>query len=202
MIEVNGSVSTSTQEVDLLENRPAAPIQRFSWATGSLSSPGQPATCDRLPALCSAGSAESWSKLLIWSGAHSVEARPTADALLAHARSALGRSTPQGVVADRQALRATEQILQAVVTAGQPTPQVAIEEDGSVDTSWLVNECRVSLYVMPSGEGYVSAMDSSGADELGIEFDTYRSPLDIYDLTLIRDRLVRLGRHARHRIVR
>lgn len=121
--------------------------------------------------------------------------------LLAHAHGSLVRANPDGVFASRAARELTGLALREIVSDGQPTPQVAIEEDGGVDTSWLVNGSLVSLYVDSDGEGCIMATDAHGKLQFARDFDVDRDPLDLPTLATVRKLLSSLGSKTSKRII-
>lgn len=127
--------------------------------------------------------------------------RPRAQRLLDYARASLNRMSAEGTPASGVARETTDRALTEIITDTQPTPQIAIDEQGGVETTWLVNGTTVSLYVEPDGRGFFFAMDPAGTTLVDREFDPELNPLDLPTIAWAKDFLIRLGAHATQRVV-
>lgn len=128
--------------------------------------------------------------------------RPHAQRLLDHARESLNRMSAEGTPVSAIARETTVRALREIITDTQPTPQIAIDEEGGVETTWLVSGTTVTLYVEPDGSGSFFAMDPAGKTLVDQEFDPELNPLDLPTTAWAKDFLIRLGAHATKRIVR
>lgn len=91
-------------------------------------------------------------------------------------------------------------LLRDLIADAQPTPQVALNDDGSIEALWLVNGTEVLLSVEPSGSGLLAAYASQ--DNLfEYEFDQITDPLDREKIAEARHLLNGLGESVVHRVL-
>lgn len=91
-------------------------------------------------------------------------------------------------------------LLRDIIADAQPTPQVAVGEDGAVEALWLVNGTEVVLAVEPDGSGVLAAY-ASDDDLFEYEFDELTAPLDREKIAEARHLLNGLGESVRHRVL-
>lgn len=127
------------------------------------------------------------------------EVGPSRDRLLTHAWVGLD-SVQSGVSATRSAKRKTAEILGCLVAHAQPTPQVAVLDDGGVETLWLVNDCEVSLRVGADGSGCLTSY-TPGTDLVEYEFDSDFDPLPSNKVDEVRWLLNNLGEQVQYRVL-
>lgn len=124
---------------------------------------------------------------------------PSKSRLLSHAAVGLD-SVDSGVLATPAAKSQTTRLLAEIVCVAQPTPQVAVLEDGGIETLWLVDDMEVSLRVLPDGSGSLSAYEPD-KEIFEYEFDAGSDPLEIGEIAAARHRLNGMGGRVQHRVL-
>lgn len=124
---------------------------------------------------------------------------PSRQRLLGHALVGLD-SLASGSSASGPAREQSLGLFNDLIADAQPTPQVAVEEDGSVETIWLVNGTEVIAFVKPDGSGTLSALDATG-ELFEFDFDGRVDPLDWVQITQARRLLNRLGESVDYRVL-
>lgn len=141
-----------------------------------------------------------YGALRYWSAARLEEQiGPSKDRLLSHAAVGLD-SVESGVLATPAAKSQTTRLLAEIVCLAQPTPQVAVSEDGGVETLWLVDDIEVSLRVLPDGSGSLAAYEP-GREIFEYDFDAGTDPLEVGEIKAARHRLNSMGERVQHRVL-
>ena len=123
---------------------------------------------------------------------------PSGRRLLEHALRALDPTRTGILISDYQAESASL-ILRDLIADAQPTPQVAVDEDGVIETIWLVNGTEVLFSIDGAGTGVLAAY--AREDELfEYEFDELTDPLDRGQIGQARRLLNALGESVPHRV--
>lgn len=126
-------------------------------------------------------------------------AGPSRSRLVTHALVCLD-SLSNGEPATPLAKQRTMEILRSLLANAQPTPQVAVQEDGGVETLWLVDGTEVVLQVDSDGSGTLSAYEPDD-DLFSFDFDAFLDPLDAGEINEARWLLNNLGESVRYRVL-
>lgn len=124
---------------------------------------------------------------------------PRKERLLEHALRRLNPEMSGVYIPSNQAEQA-KLILNELIADAQPTPQVAVDEDGAIEALWLVNGTEVLLSVEPDGSGVLGAYDPENAI-FEYEFDDLTDPLDRGKIAVARHLLNELGEAVTYRVL-
>jgi hypothetical protein len=124
---------------------------------------------------------------------------PSRQRLIEHALLGLDSfgsgSSPSGPAREQ-----TLELFKDLIADAQPTPQVAVEEDGGVETIWLVNGIEVVALVRPDGSGTLSASEVD-REIFEFSFDKFLDPLDRTEIAEARRLLNHLGESVDFRVL-
>jgi hypothetical protein len=123
---------------------------------------------------------------------------PSRERLVEHALRGLDPMT-SGVLLPSSQVEQAVLLFRDLIADAQPTPQVAVGEDGSVEALWLVNGTEVVLSLEPDGSGVLAASDD-GDDLFEYEFEERTDPLDRAKIAEARHLLNGLGESVAHRV--
>lgn len=85
------------------------------------------------------------------------------------------------------------QLMEWISPAISPTPQLAIDEDGTIESVWLVGGNQVTLSLGLDGTGFLLAVTDKDEYTIDEEFSMVKNPLDQSSITYASRFLATLG---------